>query len=178
MESANMARTTLLVNGVQMKLADFSAKKRLIVEHDLNLAGTYITTLSRGLKIKGSLLFRGVLDPNLSRQERKAIEIPQPDNMEILVLPEDLEVWGDLMVEGAYITELPEELEIGRNLNLAGVNVNVLPDGLKIGGNLNLTGSNIIVLPNGLEVGGNLNLVGTAVPPIPRGILVKGKVIR
>jgi hypothetical protein len=84
------------------------------------------------------------------------------DGSEIRTLPEGLKVGGFLSLAGTKITSLPKDLQVNGFLSLAQSDIESLPEGLSIGGSLNLSYcKEITLLPKGLEVGWNLNIRGT-----------------
>ena len=84
------------------------------------------------------------------------------DGSEIRTLPEGLKVGGYLSLAGTKITSLPKDLQVNGFLSLAQSDIESLPEGLSIGGSLNLSYcKEITLLPKGLEVGWNLNIRGT-----------------
>ena len=98
-------------------------KEELIVDDDLNLSYTNITSLPEGLKVGGSLLLSGCKN--------------------ITSLPEGLKVGGDLFLSSLKITSLPEGLEIGGLLSLTNTNITSLPEGLKVGDNLYISNTKL-----------------------------------
>jgi hypothetical protein len=84
------------------------------------------------------------------------------DGSEIRTLPEGLKVGGFLSLAGTKITSLPKDLQVNGFLSLAQSDIESLPEGLSIGGSLDLSYcKEITLLPKGLEVGWNLNIRGT-----------------
>jgi hypothetical protein len=84
------------------------------------------------------------------------------DGSEIRTLPEGLKVGGFLSLAGTKITSLPKDLQVNGFLSLAHSDIESLPEGLSIGGSLNLSYcKEITLLPKGLEVGWNLNIKGS-----------------
>ena len=84
------------------------------------------------------------------------------DGSEIRTLPEGLKVGGFLSLAGTKITSLPKDLQVNGFLSLAHSDIESLPEGLSIGGSLNLSYcKEITLLPKGLEVGWDLNIKGS-----------------
>jgi hypothetical protein len=83
--------------------------------------------------------------------------IHEPDNL----TPEELDVEGDLDLDGSKITSLPQGLKVEGDLDLEDTPITSLPEGLKVGGSLFLRDTLITSLPQGLQVGGSLNLYYT-----------------
>ena len=96
---------------------------------------------------------------------------------DVLNLPENLEVIGDLDLENTPISSLPAGLRVKGNLILQGAKITSLPAGLKVDGNLDLASSEITSLPEGLTVGRELDLSETKITSLPRGVTIKGNLI-
>ncbi len=95
----------------------------LIVNGDLNLNHSKITSLPEGLEVGG------FLDLSYSL---------------INSLPEGLKVGGSLsLFDCANITSLPEGLKVGRNLDLGFTKIISLPRGLKVEGFIDLNGTKL-----------------------------------
>ena len=95
----------------------------LIVNGDLNLGHSKITSLPEGLEVGG------FLDLSYSL---------------INSLPEGLKVGGSLsLFDCSNITSLPEGLKVGRNLDLGATNITSLPRGLKVEGYIELNGTKL-----------------------------------
>ena len=130
-------------------------KEELIVDDDLNLSYTNITSLPEGLKVGGSLLLSGCKN--------------------ITSLPEGLKVGGNLNLIDTNITSLPNGLEVGRDLYLNNSNIKSLPENLVVVGNLDLHNcENLTSLPKRLTVGNWLDLDGTKITSLPEGLEVFG----
>lgn len=67
-----------------------------------------------------------------------------------------------------------EELNIKGNLDLDGTEIRTLPKGLKVGGDLNLYRSKITSLPDDLHIGGGLVLQNSKIKSLPKGLKVHG----
>ena len=120
---------------------------------NLDLRGTYITSLPDGLVVDGSLYLENCKG--------------------ITSLPEGLVVGGILDLCGTYITSLPDGLVVGGSLDLENcTGITSLPEGLTVGGGLYLHNSSIISLPEGLTVGGDLDLRGTGITSLPKGLTI------
>jgi hypothetical protein len=94
----------------------------LIVNGDLNLNHSKITSLPEGLKVGGSLILSG---------------------LKITSLPKSLEVKGSLSLYRSEITSLPEGLKVGYDLILTYSTITSLPRGLKVGGYIYIFGSKL-----------------------------------
>ena len=90
-------------------------ERDLNIEGDLDLRGSKITSLPKGLKVGG------VLDLY---------------NTNITSLPEGLKVGDYLDLTGLPITSLPEGLKVGSGLYLSHTSITSLPEGLEVGGRL------------------------------------------
>ncbi len=123
-----------------------------VVEGNLDLRNTRITTLPSGLHVGGWLDLRGT---------------------SITSLPSGLHVMGALFLRGTPITTLPEGLQVDGWLDLADTRITTLPEGLHVGG-LRLTGTPITTLPEGLHVGEDLDLADTSITSLPEGLHVGG----
>ena len=141
-------------------------KEELIVDDDLDLSYTSITSLPEELKVGGSLLLSGCKN--------------------ITSLPEGLKVGGDLFLSSLKITSLPEGLKVVGNLDLSRTKITSLPKGLKVEGNLTLYQTKITSLPEGLKVGDNIYIGNTKlknrtddelIKMIKPGF-IKGKIVR
>ncbi len=144
-----------------------------VVEGNLDLADTPITSLPEGLHVGGWLDLTGT--PITSLPE--GLHVGGSLNLHatsITSLPEGLYVGRDLHLRGTPITSLPEGLHVGGGLYLNGTRITSLPEGLHVGGGLDLTGTPITSLPEGLRVGGSLNLDGTSITSLPEGLHVGG----
>jgi len=88
--------------------------------------------------------------------------------------PEDLNVKGDLIFEKTdQILSLPDNLNVEGNLSLKNSTIRSLPDNLKVGGDLNLSYAYYIdSLPENLEAN-RLNLYQTIIKTIPSSLKVK-----
>ena len=80
----------------RLKFNEPLTKEDLVVNSDLNLFGSNLTSLPKGLKV------RGYLDLSFS---------------EIKSLPEGLEVSGELNLTDTELTSLPKGLKVGGNLD-------------------------------------------------------------
>jgi len=128
-------------------------EKNPVIEVNLDLRRTQITSLPAGLSVGGSL--------DISETQ-------------ITSLPEGLSVGGSLYLRGTQITSLPEGLSVGDSLDLSGTLITSLPEDLKVGGFLFLYGTPITSLPTGLSVKGYLNLSRTKITSLPEGLSVDG----
>jgi hypothetical protein len=79
--------------------------------------------------------------PSLTSQEPPGRRQPQSQRDPITSLPENLQVGGNLYLNGTPITSLPENLQVGGNLYLSDTPITSLPENLQVGGDLNLTGT-------------------------------------
>lgn len=71
---------------------------------------------------------------------------------------EDLNVKGDLDLNGSNILSLPDGLKVNGYLDLSNTWINSLPKGLEVASDLNLDYTMIDVLPKGLKVYGDLSI--------------------
>ena len=117
-------------------------KEDLNIKYGLFLAHSNITYLPEGLKVSGNL--------NISYTPK------------LKSLPSDLDVKGNIYLEGSNITSLPEDLQVGGDLDLSDTQVKLLPKGLQVGGDLDLIRTKITLLPKGLKVKGELIIKNTA----------------
>ena len=116
-----------------------SLPEGLNVDGNLYLYSSNITSIPKGLKVRG--LFLG--------------------DSKIKSLPEDLEVKG-LDLSGTEITKLPKGLKVDYNLDLKQSKIESLPEDLRVGNDLNLRNcKNLKSLPKGLKVGGDFYIYGT-----------------
>ncbi len=88
-------------------------KDQRIVEGDLDLSYTFITTLPEGLRVDGNLSLR---------------------NTPITSLPAGLKVGGTLDLRDTRITSLPAGLEVGGHLDFYRTGINFLPSDIQVGG--------------------------------------------
>jgi len=126
-------------------------KDQRVVNGDLDLMVTPVTSLPSGLKVGGSL--------NLFRTS-------------ITTLPADLQVGGSLNLSYTPITSLPAGLKVSGSLNLRNTPITSLPAGLKVGGDLDLIHCSVASFPDDLEVGGSLYLPYTSITSLPVGLKV------
>jgi len=112
---------------------------KFIFDGFLDLSGTNITSLPKGLEVRGNLYLRNCKS--------------------LTSLPEGLSVWGTLdLFKCISLKSLPEGLLLG-GLNLTNCkSLTSLPEGMKVGrGGLNLTNcKSLTSLPEGLKVGDKL----------------------
>ena len=128
-------------------------EKNPVIEVNLDLRGTQITSLPAGLSVGGSLVLQGT---------------------QITSLPTGLSVGGDLYLQGTPIASLPEGLSVGGSLVLQGTPITSLPADLKVGGGLYLYGTPITSLPEGLSVGRSLDISETQITSLPKDLKVGG----
>jgi hypothetical protein len=138
------------INGEEYRISDTSNWPK-VINGNLNLRETKITSLPAGLKVGGSL--------DLSRTP-------------ITSLPHGLQVGDDLFLNSTPITSLPDDLKVGGNLFIDGTPITSLPAGLKVGGSLDLSRTPITSLPHGLQVGGDLFLNSTPITSLPDDLKV------
>jgi hypothetical protein len=127
------------------------------VKGDFRLSGTRVTELPRGLRVDGSLIIEG--------------------RSRVSVLPDDLNVYEDLILRRCPIERLPAGLSLRRDLRLQGcIKLRDLPAGLTIPGKLDLEGCTALErLPSDLQLGAGLKLRGcTALRELPPGLRVPG----
>jgi hypothetical protein len=117
------------------KANEGSLPENLEVSETLCLIGTDITSLPKGLHIKGNLDLTSCTT--------------------IKTLPEGLNIYGYLgLYECTSLTSLSEGLKVGGNLNLGGcTSLTSLPDGLEVEGSLFLYGcSSLKSLPSDMKI--------------------------
>ncbi len=127
--------------------------KNKVVEGNLNLRNTPITSLPAGLSVGGWLDLY---------------------NTQITSLPAGLSVGGALYLSYTQITSLPGDLSVGGDLDLQSTNITSLPAGLSVGRGLYLSNTPITSLPKDLSVGGSLDLINTQITSLPEGLFVGG----
>jgi len=103
-----------------------------VVDGNLDLHATKITSLPAGLKVGKSLYL---------------------DDAPITSLPAGLKVGKSLSLSRTPISSLPADLQVGGYLDLSYTPISSLPAGLQVGGDLNLRGTPIASLPTDLKVG-------------------------
>lgn len=81
-------------------------------------------------------------------------------NLKKDALPNGLRVGGDLKLQHTNLLELPVNLTVEGNLDLTDVPIRDLPAGLKVGNHLVCKFKDIRELPKDLIVGGDLDLLG------------------
>ena len=141
-------------------------KEDLNIKYGLFLAHSNITYLPEGLKVSGYL--------NISYTPK------------LKSLPSDLDVKGDIYLEGSNIASLPEGLKVVGDLELLDTQVELLPKGLQVGGTLDLIRTKITSLPKGLKVNEDLILTKSALLNYTDDELremiypgfIKGKIVR
>jgi hypothetical protein len=124
-----------------------------VVDGDLDLRGTQITSLPVGLKVGGTLDLR---------------------DTPITTLPAGLKVGGHLDLRGTPIADLPTGLKVGGVLHLKGTKISALPVDLKVDGGLILSFTPIASLPSGLKVSSDLDVSNTPISSLPAGLQVDG----
>ena len=87
---------------------------------------------------------------------------------------DDLNIEGDLNLNGTPITSLPDGLKVSGFLDLSNTNITSLPDSLTVGGSLNLRNTPITSLPVGLTVANSLYLSNSKITSLPDGLTVNG----
>jgi len=122
-----------------------------IVNGNLDLRKSHITSLPQGLKVGGTLDLQ---------------------DSHITSLPQGLKVGGNLELRDSHITSLPQGLEVGGNLDLSYTSITSLPQDLKVGGNLSLAGTLIASLPQDLKVSGVFWLNDAPITSLPQGLVV------
>jgi hypothetical protein len=95
-------------------------------------------------------------------------------NTQVYYLPKGLTVGGILYLGSAQIKELPEGLTVGGSLYLRNTQIECLPEGLTVNGDLGLINTPIKELPSGLTVGGSLYIDSTTIETLPKGFTVGG----
>lgn len=161
-----------------------------VVDGDLDLRGTQITSLPAGLKVSGTLylidtpitsLPVGLKVGGLSIYKTQITSLPVGlkvngdlglEYTKINSLPADLQVGGRLSISGKSITSLPADLQVGGGLYLYNTKITSLPAGLQVGRDVHLERTPITSLPTDLQVGSDLYLAGTQITSLPAGLQV------
>ena len=145
-----------------------------VVDGDLYLNDTPITSLPKGLKVGGSL----DLDSTPITSLPKGLKVGGSLDLtysQIASLPMGLKVGGLLNLKGTKISSLPADLKVDGSLYLNNVPITSLPSGCsQLSGDLYLDDSQIASLPTGLQVGGGLYLKNTPISSLPEGLQVGG----
>jgi hypothetical protein len=146
-------------DGDSEKFAKYHNKfyDKIVVDGDLDLTRTPITSLPDNLHVGGSLNL--YMCKNLTS------------------LGNNLSVRGYLELSRTPITSLPDNFSVGGNLNLSYTPITSLPDNLHVEGGLYLVETPITSLPDNLSVGGNLNLIRTPITSLSDNLVVKGKIV-
>jgi hypothetical protein len=151
-------------------LSNLPLDKR-VVDSDLYLAFSGVTSIPKGLKVSGDL--------NLTSTQIKYLPAGLQVGGNLTVgatlitsLPAGLQVGGSLSLVGTSITSLPPDLKVGRSMFFSRSKISSLPAGLKVGGELSLNFTPITSLPAGLQTVSNLSLVGTPITSLPAGLKV------
>jgi len=144
-----------------------------IVDGDLDLRGTPITSLPAGLKVSRDLDLRGTPITSLPAGLKVGRDL-HLFRTSISSLPKGLKVGGNLDLRGTPITALPAGLKVGESLYLRDTPITSLPVGLQVGWNLSLSHTPISSLPAGLKVDGQLDLSHTPITALPAGLKVGG----
>jgi hypothetical protein len=127
-----------------------------VINGDLLISHTKITTLPDGLVVNGDLLMN-----------ETAIE----------VLPNGLVVKGDFDASESSLKFIPTDAIFGGSVDLSNTNVDTLPSNLThINGSLYLALTSISLLPTNLYVGGHLDIYGTRITTLPKGLCVRNSV--
>jgi hypothetical protein len=158
--------------GILRRLEKLPPDQR-IVNGNLDLRGTPVTSLPQGLDVSGDLWLTDTLITSLPQGLKVGGNILLRDTP-ITSIPQGLKVGGDLALSGTPITSLPQGLEVGGALVLSRTPITSLPQGLKVGGTLWLLRTPITSLPQGLKVGGDLWLNNTPITSLPQGLIVDG----
>ena len=142
-----------------------------IVEGDLYLAFSSVTSLPKGLKVTGDLNLTSTQIKYLQAGLQVGGSLNLGDTP-ITSLPSGLQVGGSLSLRNTKITSLPPDLKVDGGMFLDGSSISSLPTGLKVGGELSLNRAPITSLPVDLQVVVNLSLVNTPVTSLPKGLKV------
>jgi hypothetical protein len=110
----------------------------------------------------------------LEKKENKPIplKVRLANSDHYKISPEELNIEGDLDLEGRRIRQLPDNLKVGGSLNLENTLIEQLPDNLKVEGTLYLEQATIEQLPDNLKVGGDLHLEGSTIKQFPNNLKV------
>lgn len=90
---------------------------------------------------------------------------------DLLNLPENFTVDGDLDLSNKSITELPKGLTVTKTLYLQDTDIEELPEGLTVGRNL-MGSERLTRLPANLTVGVDLDITGSNVSKLPENLTV------
>jgi hypothetical protein len=173
------------------KLESLPLEER-IVQDDLDLEGSSITSLPVGLKVRGRLnlmsskiatLPEGLeVDEDLVLKKTKIESLPADMKVggdlflgktRIASLPKDLQVGGSIELEETPITSIPSGLQVRSSLYIKNTSITSLPNNFKIGDNLNIMHTLITSLPSNLQIGGDLYLSGTSITYLPEDLQVE-----
>jgi|GEM_PF-1597327 len=87
-------------------------------------------------------------------------------------------IWSDLILEGCYnLINLPDDLDVLGNLNIFRTNIESLPVNLSVAGDFNAFGTAIQFLPNSAQFGANVDLGKTHIQFLPSDFKVYGDLI-
>lgn len=142
-----------------------------IVNDDLHLAFSGVTSLPKGLKVTGNLNLTSTQTKYLPAGLQVGGSLNLGDTL-ITSLPSGLKVSGSLSLRDTKVTSLPPDLKVDGSMFLAGSSISSIPAGLKVGGELSLNRTPITSLPTGLQTAGSLSLVNTAITSLPAGLKV------
>ncbi len=148
-----------------------SLPDNLCVTGLLDLCGASITALPENLTVGGDLILACSAVTSLP-QTLRVVRNLRCNHSAIAALPDNLAVGGSLDLNGTPIASLPENLTVSGDLLLSHTNVTSLPATLRVGGNLNLTGTPIASMPDNFTVGGWLSLTGTPITSLPKNLTV------
>ena len=134
-----------------------------VIYGELNLVGRQITWLPRKLIVTGDMAILHC--PNL------------------MALPAEMFVGGDLLLDGSQIKEIPADLDVRGNIYAYDMDLNI-PAGYTTNGGLDLRGDTRqegnprkpLQLPDNLTVNGDLDVSGRKVK-WPKNLIVKGRLI-
>lgn len=91
------------------------------------------------------------------------------------LLPDNLTITGNVIINNAKLKKLPNGLHIEGDLNISDTEIKILPKNLTVEGSLLTHNANISKIEEGLVVNGNLNLSQEAnIKSLPEGTIVDG----
>lgn len=165
--------------------------ENFVVEENLDLEDTQITTLPAGLTIAN----------NLSLRNSKVIELPTgitiggdlnlaysdvsklPDNLavggdlilefsKIEKLPKGLSIKGSLLCENSQVTEFSSDLTVKWDIKANYTKLTKIGSNLKVGGDADFEFSDLTSFPKGAKIGGSLSLRGCPISELPTDLKV------
>ncbi|MBT4850284.1 hypothetical protein HON36_05555 [Candidatus Parcubacteria bacterium] len=149
----------------------------------INLIFLAVTYLSREGKAHGKKQLSEAL--NKIEVKGEAVHVPYSLTVgnktadgpsDIMILPDDLVVDGDLDIWSYSIEKLPSKLKVKGDLNISGTTITEIPKGIEIGGDCKMQKTNIHQLPLNFKIKGDLDIRSTQIAWLPKGLHVGGSV--